>query len=302
LKRGTRRRETGPRTVGGWWQELARRFARGKLVFGHGTHNARDEAAWLLCHVLRIQFDALPRSLDMPVTGAAAHRLEHLATQRVKTQEPLAYLLREAWLAGHRFYVDRRVIVPRSHIAELLPHRLAPWLPWGEAKKVLDLCTGSGSLAILAALAFPKARVDASDVSAAALTVARRNVKSYRLGKRIRLVRSDLFAALPGRYELILCNPPYVPTAEMRRPPAEYRAEPQLALAGGRDGLSFLRRLIAEAADHLAPDGVLVAEIGANRKTLEKAFPRLPFTWLATSAGPGLVFLLRRTELAARRR
>jgi ribosomal protein L3 glutamine methyltransferase len=139
-------------------------------------------------------------------------------------------------------------------------------------------------------------------VSAAALAVARRNVKSYRLGRRIRFVRSDLFAALPERYELILCNPPYVPAAEMRRLPAEYRAEPRLALAGGRDGLSFLRRLIAEAADHLAPDGVLVAEIGANRKTLEKAFPRLPFTWLATSAGQGLVFLLRRTELAARRR
>jgi ribosomal protein L3 glutamine methyltransferase len=302
LKRATRRREAGPRTVGGWWQELARRFARGKLVFGHGTHDARDEAAWLLCHVLRISFEDLSRALDRPVGKVAARQIERLAARRIATREPLAYILREAWLANHRFYVDRRVIVPRSHIAELLPNRLAPWLAWGEAKSVLDLCTGSGCLAILAALAFPKARVDASDVSAAALAVARRNVKSYRLGRRIRFVRSDLFAALPERYELILCNPPYVPAAEMRRLPAEYRAEPRLALAGGRDGLSFLRRLIAEAADHLAPDGVLVAEIGANRKTLEKAFPRLPFTWLATSAGQGLVFLLRRTELAARRR
>jgi ribosomal protein L3 glutamine methyltransferase len=301
LKRATRRREAGPRTVGGWWGEIANRFARGRLVFGHGTHDAPEEAAWLLCHSLRIPFDALPGSLDRPVGAAAARRLEHLAMRRVKTREPLAYILREAWLADHRFYVDRRVIVPRSHLAELLLDRLAPWLPRGEAKKVLDLCTGSGCLAILAALAFPKARVDASDVSAAALAVARRNVKSHRLGRRIRLVRSDLFTALPGRYDLILCNPPYVPAAEMRRLPAEYRTEPRLALAGGRDGLSFLRRLIAEAADHLAPDGVLVAEIGANRKTLEKAFPRLPFTWLATSAGPGL-FLLRRTELAARRR
>jgi ribosomal protein L3 glutamine methyltransferase len=301
LKRATRRREAGPRTVGGWWGEIANRFALGRLVFGHGTHDAPEEAAWLLCHSLRIPFDALPGSLDRPVGAAAARRLEHLAMRRVKTREPLAYILREAWLADHRFYVDRRVIVPRSHLAELLLDRLAPWLPRGEAKKVLDLCTGSGCLAILAALAFPKARVDASDVSAAALAVARRNVKSHRLGRRIRLVRSDLFTALPGRYDLILCNPPYVPAAEMRRLPAEYRTEPRLALAGGRDGLSFLRRLIAEAADHLAPDGVLVAEIGANRKTLEKAFPRLPFTWLATSAGPGL-FLLRRTELAARRR
>ncbi len=294
-------KRTAGRTVGGWWQELARRFARRKLFFGHGTHNARDEAAWLLCHVLRIAFEDLSRALDRPVGSVSARRLEHLATRRVKTREPLAYILREAWLANHRFYVDRRVIVPRSHIAELLPHRLAPWLPWGEVKRVLDLCTGSGCLAILAALAFPKARVDGSDVSAAALAVARRNVKSYRLGRRIRLVKSDLFRSLPGQYDLILCNPPYVTEAGMRRLPAEYRAEPRVALDGGRDGLGFLRRLIAEAADHLAPDGVLVAEIGANRKTLEKAFPRLPFTWLATSAGEVLLFLSRRIELGARR-
>jgi ribosomal protein L3 glutamine methyltransferase len=255
----------------------------------------------LVCHVLRIPFEDLSRALDRPVGKSPARRLENLAAQRVKAREPLAYILREAWLADHRFYVDRRVIVPRSHIAELLPNRLAPWLPWGEAKHVLDLCTGSGCLAILAALAFPKARIDASDASAAALAVARRNVKSYRLERRVRLVRSDLFAALPGRYQLILCNPPYVPAAEMRRLPAEHRAEPRLALDGGRDGLSFVRRLLDEVADHLAPDGVLVAEIGANRKTLEQAFPRLPFTWLATSAGQGLVFLLRRTEFAARR-
>jgi ribosomal protein L3 glutamine methyltransferase len=232
--------------------------------------------------------------LDRPVGGASARRLERVAGLRVETREPLAYLLREAWLAGHRFYVDRRVIVPRSHIAELLPQRLAPWLPWGEARSVLDLCTGSGCLAILAALAFPEARVDASDVSPAALAVARRNLKSYRLGKRIRLVRSDLFAALPGRYQLILCNPPYVPDAEMRRLPAEYRAEPRRALAGGRDGLDFVRRLLAEAPDHLAPDGVLVMEIGANRATLERAFPRRRFVWLSTSAGEGPVLLLRR--------
>jgi ribosomal protein L3 glutamine methyltransferase len=300
LSRSPGRRDTGPRTVGEWWGEIARRFARGRLSFGHGTHDAPEEAAWLLCHVLRIPFAALPGSLDRPVGAAAARRLEHLAAERVKTREPLAYVLREAWLADHRFYVDRRVIVPRSHIAELLPQRLAPWLPWGEAKSVLDLCTGSGCLAILAALALPKASIHASDVSAAALAVARRNVKAYRLGRRIRLVRSDLFAALPGRYELILCNPPYVPAAEMRRLPAEYRAEPRLALAGGRDGLSFVRRLIAEAADHLAPNGVLVAEIGGNRTAVEKTFPRLPFTWLATRGGEGVVFLLRRTELTRR--
>jgi ribosomal protein L3 glutamine methyltransferase len=282
------------RNVGDWWREITRRFARARLVFGHGTHAARDEAAWLVCSAAGIPFADLPTALDRPVPGPTARRLGRLTAQRVKTRQPLAYLLREAWLAGHRFYVDRRVIVPRSHIAELLPQRLVPWLPWGEAKSVLDLCTGSGCLAILAALAFSEARVDASDVSAAALAVARRNLKSYRLGKRIRLVRSDRFAALPGRYQLILCNPPYVPDAEMRRLPAEYRAEPRRALAGGRDGLDFVRRLLAEAPDHLAPDGVLVMEVGASRATLERAFPRLPFVWLSTSAGEGAVLLLRR--------
>jgi len=293
------KRTGSPRTAGEWWRDIARRFARVKLVFGHGTHDAHEEAAWLVCHVLRIPFDAFPSALGRPVGAAAGRRLDRLAARRVETREPLAYLLREAWLAGHRFYVDRRVIVPRSHIAELLPQRLAPWLPWGEAKRVLDLCTGSGCLAILAALAFPEARVDASDVSAAALAVARRNVKSYRLAKRIRLVRSDLFAALPGRYQVILCNPPYVPDAGMRRLPAEYRAEPRRALAGGRDGLDFVRRLLAEAADHLEPDGVVVMEIGANRQAVQRAFPRLPFVWLATGAGDDLVFLLRRAELSA---
>jgi ribosomal protein L3 glutamine methyltransferase len=302
LKGAAGRGGAGPRTVGGWWGEIARRFTRSRLVFGHGTHDASEEAAWLLCHVLRIPFGALTESLDLPVGAIAARRLVHLAAQRVKTRQPLAYLLREAWLADHRFYVDRRVIVPRSHIAELLPDRLAPWLPYGEAKNVLDLCTGSACLAILSALAFPKARVDASDTSAAALAVARRNVKAYRLGKRIRLVRSDLFAALPGRYQLILCNPPYVPAAEMRRLPAEYRAEPRAALTGGRDGLDFLRRLLAEAADHLAPDGVLVVEIGANRKAVERAFPRLPFVALSTSAGEGLVLLVSAAGFAAERR
>ena len=301
MKRPTRRRKTGPRTVGGWWQELARRFARGKLFFGHGTHSARDEAAWLLCHVLPLPFGELGQALERPVSAATARRLERLAWRRIATRAPLAYILREAWLADHRFYVDRRVIVPRSHIAELLPHGLAPWLPRGEAKRVLDLCTGSGCLAILAALAFPKARIDASDVSAAALAVARRNVKAYRLEKRVRLLRSELLGAVTGRYELILCNPPYVPEGEMRRLPAEYRAEPRVALAGGHDGLDFVRRLLAEAPARLAPDGTLVVEIGANRKTAEKAFPRLPFTWLATSAGEDLVFLLKREQLAERR-
>jgi ribosomal protein L3 glutamine methyltransferase len=288
-------------SAGTWWREITRRFAGARLSYGHGTQSARQEAAWLLCHVLRIPFDDLPEALDRPVGEAMARRLERLAGRRLATREPLAYLLREAWLGSYRFYVDRRVIVPRSHIAELLPGGLAPWLRRGKVRRVLDLCTGSGCLAILAALAFPGARVDASDVSAAALTVARRNVAAYGLGKRVRLARSNLFSALrTRRYDLILCNPPYVPATEMRRLPVEYRAEPRRALAGGPDGLSFVRRLLAEAPAHLAPDGVLVVEIGANRKAVESAFPRLPFAWLATRAGDDLVFLLSREDLAGR--
>ncbi|HSD43912.1 MAG TPA: 50S ribosomal protein L3 N(5)-glutamine methyltransferase, partial [Burkholderiales bacterium] len=219
-------------------------------------------------------------------------RIAALVARRVATREPLAYLLREAWLQGHRFYVDRRTIVPRSHIAELLPAGLAPWLGRPSPRRILDLCTGSGCLAILAALAFPRARVDASDVSAAALAVARKNVASYRLGRRVRLVRSDLFAALgKTRYDLILCNPPYVPRNDMRRLPPEYRHEPALALASGDDGLDFVRRLLAEVRDRLSDEGLLVVEVGEGRRMVERAFPDATLDWLTTSGGTGLVFL-----------
>jgi ribosomal protein L3 glutamine methyltransferase len=291
------------RTVGGWWHEITRRFRRANLAFGHGTSNARDEAAWLICHVLRIPFDELAHTLDRGVGAPAARRIAAITARRIATREPLAYLLREAWLQDRRFYVDRRVIVPRSHIAELLPAGLAPWLRGRSPRRVLDLCTGSGCLAILAALAFPRARVDGSDISAAALAVARRNVATYRLGRRVHLVRSDLFAALGRtRYDLMLCNPPYVPERDMRRLPPEYRHEPALALASGRDGLDFVRRLLAEAADHLAADGLLVVEVGAGGRAVERAFPRRAFTWLETSAGSGLVFVATARDLVERRK
>lgn len=298
MTRAPRHAPTAPRTVGALWRDITRRFARARLVFGHGTRNARDEAAWLVCHTLRIPFDDLPGALDEPIGTDGARRLDVVASRRIATRAPLAYLLREAWLQGCRFHVDRRVIVPRSHIAELLPDALAPWLPRGGPKRVLDLCTGSGCLAILAALAFPSARVDAADVSAAALAVARRNVATYRLRRRVRLMRSDSFVALGRtRYELILCNPPYVPEADMRRLPPEYRHEPRLGLASGRDGLDLVGRLLAEAPAHLAPSGVLVVEIGDGRAALERTYPALPFTWVATTAGDDFVFLLRRTDL-----
>jgi ribosomal protein L3 glutamine methyltransferase len=287
-----------PRTVGDSWQEVARRFRRARLVFGHGTSNARDEAAWLVCHALRLAFDDLESSLDRPLDAAAARRIETLVARRIATRAPLAYLLRAAWLQGHRFYVDRRTIVPRSHIAELLPAGLAPWLSSRSPQRILDLCTGSGCLAILAALAFPRARVDASDISAAALAVARKNVASYRLGRRVRLVRSDLFAALgKARYDLILCNPPYVPGRDMRRLPPEYRHEPALALASGHDGLDFVRRLLAEVRDRLTDDGVLVVEVGEGRRVVARAFPNATLTWLTTTGGAALVFLATAAEL-----
>jgi ribosomal protein L3 glutamine methyltransferase len=276
---------------------IERRFARAHLVYGHGTLSTDEEAAWLVCHVLRIPFDRLEGLSARPVAAADARRIDALAAQRIRTREPLAYVLREAWLQHRRFYVDRRVIVPRSHIAELLDG-LSAWLPERGPGRVLDLCTGSGCLAILAAQAFPGARVDASDVSPAALAVARRNVGAYRLRRRIRLVRSDVFAGLgAARYDLIICNPPYVPAAEMRRLPKEYRHEPRGALASGRDGLDFVRRLLAGAQRHLAPRGVLVVEIGGGRRVLERTFPRLALTWLASSSAPDAVFAITREAL-----
>jgi ribosomal protein L3 glutamine methyltransferase len=299
LRRIARKAPAAPRTVGDWWRNIARRFGAARLAFGHGTHNARDEAAWLVCSALAIPFDDLETALDRPVAAADARRLAALAQRRIATREPLAYLLREAWLQDHRFFVDRRVIVPRSHIAELLPEGIAPWLSERPVRRILDLCTGSGCLAILAALAFPRARVDASDIAPGALAVARRNVADYKLGHRVRLVCSDLFDRLDAqRYDLIVSNPPYVTAASMRALPQEYRHEPRVALAGGRDGLDIVRRIIAGAPAYLTEHGVLVVEIGAGKHALERAFPRLPFTWLETAGANQEVFLLRRADLA----
>ena len=246
-------------------RQTARRFERARLHYGHGTDNARDEAAFLVLRGLRLPFDANPaQTVD-------ARRIEALVDRRIEERIPAAYLLKEAWLDGLCFYVDRRVIVPRSHIAFLLKGlRFTP-------KRILDLCTGSGCLAILAARAFPGAKVDASDISREALAVAARNVRAHRC--RIRLIRSDLFEQIEGRYDLILSNPPYVSTPSMRKLPAEYRHEPGLALGGGRDGLQFVSRILAGAARHLTPEGMLMCEIGENRKMLARAYPATNFDW-----------------------
>ena len=243
--------------------------------------------------------DGLAQALAYELTARERRSAARLVEERVRTRRPLAYLLKEAWLGEHRFYVDGRVIVPRSFIAELLRDRLAPWISRPmQVRRALDLCTGSGCLAILLALAFPRATVDATDVSRPALAVARRNLRAYRLGKRVKLVRTDLFADLePARYDLILANPPYVGAVAMRRLPPEYRREPRLALDGGRDGLEFTRRILLAARDFLLPRGLLVVEIGRNRSRLERTFPRLPFIWPETSAGYDCVFVLSREDL-----
>ena len=241
-----------------------KRFKAARLHYGHGTANARDEAAFLVLRALRLPFS---RPLSEPVSVRSAARVESLVKRRIAERIPAAYLLREAWLDGQRFYVDRRVIIPRSHIAFMLKE-----LP--EPKTVLDLCTGSGCLAVLATRAFPRARVTASDLSADALAVARRNV-----GRRIRLVQSDLFDKVKGSFDLIVTNPPYVTTRSMRRLPAEYRYEPGLALAAGSDGLDIVRRILAEAPARLNPGGRLICEVGDGRKAVERAFPRLRLRW-----------------------
>ena len=276
------------------------RFNEAGLFFGHGSDNAWDEAVYLLLHSLHLPPDRLEPFLDARLTSEERSRALLIIEKRIKDRLPAAYLTNEAWLGEHRFYVDERVIVPRSFIAELLEEQLEPWIedPWAVAD-VLDLCTGSGCLAILAALAFPEAAVDAVDLSPDALAVAQRNVADYELGERVQLIHSNLFAALAPkrRYDLIISNPPYVDAAAMRALPPEYRREPEMALAAGEDGLDLVRIMLREAKARLNPGGILVVEIGHNREVLEAAYPTLPFTWLDTRAGDEYVFLLRREEL-----
>ena len=298
---GTSTESTGgrsSRTVGALLRHGIRRFRRARLVFGHGTFNAADEAAWLVSHALREMPGAVHPARSDTVSPAAAERILKLFDRRIRERIPAAYLTRQAWLGDVRFQVDKRVVIPRSHIAALLRERLEPWIDDpGRIRSVLDLCTGCGALAILSARAFAHARIDAADIARDALAVARRNVSAHRLGRRIRLIRSDLFEKLAGRrYDLIVCNPPYVAASSMRRLPPEYRHEPELALAGGLDGLDLVRGVIAEAGAHLKPRGLLVVEVGRGRKRVELSFPALPFIWPDTAPGSA-VFVLERKAL-----
>ena len=270
------------------------------VAFGHGSTNARDEAAWLTLHALGLPLDTDWRHLRDHAAPLAARRALALFDRRIRTRKPAAYLTGEAWLGGLGFYVDERVVIPRSHIAGLLDERLAPWVARpGAVRSALDLCTGSGCLAILLALAFPRARVDAADLSPTALAVARINIGRYRLKRRVRPIRSNLFSALRGkRYDLIVSNPPYVTESSMKNLPREYRHEPAIGLAGGQDGLDIVREILEQAPAHLNPGGLLVVEVGAGREDLERAFPRLTFAWPETAAGHA-VFIVGRDDFPA---
>ncbi len=277
------------------------RFTAAGLFFGHGSDNAWDEAAYLTLHTLNLPLDRLEPFLDARLLPQERDALLEIYRRRCEDRLPAAYLTSEAWLGGHRFYVDERVIVPRSFIAELLQEHLAPWVddPWS-IQTALDLCTGSGCLAILTALAFPEARVDAVDLSLEAISVAERNVAEYRLHDRVEIIRSDAFSKLQGRrYDLIVSNPPYVNADSVAALPPEYLHEPLMALGSGGDGLDFTRIILREARRHLTEDGLLVVEIGHNRAELEAAYPTLPFTWLDTAAGDEFIFLLHAADLPA---
>ena len=277
------------------------RFTAAGLFFGHGSDNAWDEAVYLTLHTLSLPLDRLEPFLDARLLPHEREALLEIFRRRCEERLPAAYLTSEAWLGEHRFYVDDRVIVPRSFIAELLQEQLTPWVedPWA-IESALDLCTGSGCLAILTALAFPEAQVDAVDLSKDAISVAERNIADYHLTERVHPIQSDAFSQLKGkRYDLIISNPPYVDAESVAALPPEYLHEPEMALGSGEDGLDFTHIILREAKKHLTPNGLLVVEIGHNREVLEAAYPTLPFTWLDTTAGDEYVFLLNATDLPA---
>ncbi|WP_250464476.1 50S ribosomal protein L3 N(5)-glutamine methyltransferase [Caballeronia sp. GAFFF2] len=278
------------------------RFTEAGLSFGHGSTNAYDEAAYLILHTLHLPLDTLDPFLDARLLDTEIDAVMKVIERRAKEHVPAAYITQEAWMHGHRFYVDERVIVPRSFIGELLQDGLQPYVADpDQVTRVLELCTGSGCLAVLAAQAFENADIDAVDISADALAVARRNVDDYELDERISLYEGDLYAPLPqdARYEVIITNPPYVNATAMQSLPEEYRHEPALALAGGADGMDVVRRIVHEASKWLTEDGVLVVEIGNERANVEAALGGLDLIWLSTSAGDDNVFLIQAADLPA---
>lgn len=285
-------------TLGDFFRLAVRRFRAARLAYGHGTTNAVDEAAFLVLEALRLPIHTLDPWLDLRPTPAERARLMTLIEARVALRMPAPYLLGAAYMHGVRFHIDKRALIPRSFIGDMLVQGSLPLGDPSKIRRVLDLCTGSGCLAILAALTFPRAKIDAVDLSAGALALARRNVATHRLGDRITLYRGDLFEPLEGkRYDLILTNPPYVDRRGMDRLPPEYRHEPRMALAAGEDGLDLIHRILAEAPGHLTRNGALLCELGRGRRPLEKVYPRLPFLWLDTELSQGEVFWIARNDL-----
>ena len=292
-------------TIRDWLRFTVSQFEEAQIFFGHGTDNSYDEAVWLVMSALHLPHDTLHNFLDAVITETERKHLAHLIESRVTKRIPTAYLLREAWLRGFKFYVDERVIVPRSFIAELLDfneegeHGLQPWIEHPELiNSAADICTGSGCLGILLANAFPDAAIDVVDISADAIAVCNINIANYELQAQITAIQSDMFAALKNKkYDLIISNPPYVDAPSMAKLPTEYRIEPQIALGSGEAGLDHTHTILREAAKYLNDDGILVVEIGHNRDALEAAYPEVAFTWLQVESGDQFVFLLTKEQL-----
>ena len=286
-------------TIRDWMRFTVSRFEESEIFFGHGTDNAYDEAAWLILSALHLPHDTLDNFMDARLTEPERKHLAHLVERRIVDRTPTAYLVREAWLRGFKFYVDERVIVPRSFIAELLENGLMPWVEFPEmVESAADICTGSGCLGILLTHAFPNAAVDVIDISPDAIDVANINIEKYGLQEQITAIQSDMFTALKGkRYDVIISNPPYVDAPSMAQLPEEYRNEPQLALGSGEAGLDHTHTLLHDAANYLNDGGILVVEIGHNRDALLETYPDVPFTWLEVDSGNEFVFLLTKAQL-----
>ncbi len=289
-------------TVGELILASCARLERAHLAYGHGTDNAFDEAAALVFHALGLSHDEAPRAYARGASPRGRQRVRHLITQRIRTRRPAAYLMQRMWFAGLEFYVDERVLVPRSPLAEMIEQGFAPWVEPRRVRRVLDIGTGSGCIAIAAARRFPRATVDAVDISAPALVVARRNVRRHRLTRRVRALHGDLFSASGSRrYDIIVSNPPYVGTREYRSLPAEYQREPSIALRSGPSGLDAVARILREAQMFLRPKGILVVEVGNTQRALERRYAGVPFTWIEFQRGGSGVFVLTREELKAHR-